>query len=248
MVAHRGASAVEAENTLPAFEAAVRAGTDAVELDVRLSADGVVVVMHDALVDRTTDGSGLVRDLTLAQLRALRITTADGSAAKVPTLEETLRALSGRVAVDLELKQLPGEPDFEPDGSPLVDATLAVLAEVGFEGAVLLSSFDPAAIAHVRSLAPQLPTGLLVGPEVDVHVAMTFARDQGHPWILPFVAAVEAAGAGYLEEAHASGMRVGTWIVDDPARALGLLRAGVDAVATNDPAALIVARDRVGER
>lgn len=247
-MAHRGAPAVEAENTLPAFEAAVRAGADAVELDVRLSADGVVVVMHDPLVDRTTDGSGLVRDLTLAQLGALRIITTDGSATKVPTLEETLRALSGRVAVDLELKQLPGEPDFEPDGEPLVDATLAVLAEVGFEGAVLLSSFDPVAIASVRSLAPQLPTGLLVAPQIDVRVATTFARGQGHPWVLPSVAAVEAAGAGYVEEAHAGGMRVGTWIVDEPARALALLRAGVDAVATNDPAALVIARREAGER
>src|SRR5438132_12637759 len=90
VIAHRGASAIEAENTLPAFEAAIAAGADAVELDVRTTADGVVVVMHDADVSRMTDGIGLVHDLRLEELKRLRVRTAAGGETAVPTLEEVL--------------------------------------------------------------------------------------------------------------------------------------------------------------
>ena len=78
MVAHRGASAREAENTIPAFESAVAAGADVVEFDVRMTADDVAVIMHDPDVSRTTNGTGLVRDLSLADIKTLRIGTVDG--------------------------------------------------------------------------------------------------------------------------------------------------------------------------
>src|SRR4249919_2732515 len=100
VVAHRGASAIEAENTLPAFERAIAAGADAVEFDVRVTADGVAVVMHDGEVSRTTDGEGRVRDLTIDEVKELRVRTADGGDTEVPTLDETLRLCSGRVGVD----------------------------------------------------------------------------------------------------------------------------------------------------
>jgi len=96
VVAHRGDSAHLPENTIEAFEAAIAAGAEVVEFDVRLTGDGVAVVMHDADVARTTDGSGIVRSLTLADVRALRIALPGGGAAGVPTLEEALRALAGR--------------------------------------------------------------------------------------------------------------------------------------------------------
>src|ERR1044071_10471953 len=96
VVAHRGASAEQPENTLRAFEAAVDLGADAVEFDVRMSADGHAVVVHDPAVDRTTDGHGLVRDLTLAELKALRVRSSRGGEAdqqEIPTLDETLALL-----------------------------------------------------------------------------------------------------------------------------------------------------------
>src|SRR5439155_13477763 len=96
VVAHRGLATSEAENTLEAFAAALDVGADAVEFDVRLTGDGVPIVMHDAAVDRTTDGHGVARSMSLEEIKGLRIATANGSGAEVPTLGETLAALSGR--------------------------------------------------------------------------------------------------------------------------------------------------------
>ncbi|MEO8476064.1 MAG: glycerophosphodiester phosphodiesterase, partial [Actinomycetota bacterium] len=160
----------------------------------------------------------------------------------VPTLLATLLALSGLIGIDIELKQLPGEPDFEPEGHGLVEATLQALDRSAFVGPVLMSSFNPLAIRAVRERAPDLPTGLLSAPSVDADVALDFARREGHGWVLPPVARVSAAGGGFASRVHHAGLRVAAWNTDDPAQALELMRAGVDAVATNDPAAIVAAR------
>jgi glycerophosphoryl diester phosphodiesterase len=243
VVAHRGASAFEAENTLPAFERAIEAGADVVEFDVRMTADGVAAVMHDPGVDRTTNGHGLVAALGIAELRRLRVRTRDGGTTSVPTLEEALAALSGRVGVDVEIKNLPGEPDFDAEHEAAVEATVRALDAVAFSGPVLLSSFNPLSLARARALVGEdLATGLLTTPDVDARVAFGFAHGEGHAWVLPFVDGVTHAGAPFVTDVHAAGMRVGTWITDDPATAVGLFRVGVDAVATNDPAAIALAR------
>ena len=244
VVAHRGDSAHVAENTVEAFGLAIELGAEAVEFDVRMTSDGVAVVMHDADVARTTDGSGLVRSMTLEQVRRLRIELVGGGAAGVPTLEEALDVLSGRAAADIEIKNVPGEPDFETDREEAVDATIAALASTAFDGPVIVSSFNPLSIARSRELAPHLATGLLTDPSVEADAGLTFARAQGHAWVLPAVAAVLGAPDGFAERVHAAGMRVGTWISDEPGEAVGLMQAGVDAVATNDPRRILAARRR----
>jgi glycerophosphoryl diester phosphodiesterase len=246
VVAHRGASAVEAENTLPAFERAIAAGADAVEFDVRMSADAVAVVLHDADVSRTTGVDGLARDLTLEGLKRLRVRTADGGETEVPTLEETLRLCSGRIGLDIEIKNIPGEPDFDGEREDAAEATLRALEATAFSGFVLLSSFNPMSIARVRTLAPDVPTALLTPPGVEARVAAAFAHAEGHPWVLPFIDEVRAAGPGFAAEVHAAGTRLGTWLTDDPGVAVELMRDGVDAVATNDPATIVKARADAG--
>lgn len=243
VVAHRGASASEAENTLAAFERAIASGADAIELDVRLTRDGVPVVLHDADVARTTDGRGPIRALRLDEARRLRIRTADGATTSIPTLQEALALLSGQVGLDVEIKNIPGEPDFDADDEPAVDATIRALDDGGFAGPVLVSSFNPRSLARAREIGGgQIETGLLTTPDVDVTTAFGFARGEGHPWVLPFVEAVLRDAEAVVEAVHASGMRIGTWITDDPATAVRLLRSGVDAVATNDPEAIVRAR------
>ena len=235
VVAHRGASIEQPENTIAAFEAAIDAGADAVEFDVRMTVDGHAVVMHDADVSRTTDRNGLVSEMTLEEIRTLGI----------PTVEDALRCLSGRAAADIEIKNLSGEPGFTPDREAAVEATLGALDAVGFSGQVIVSSFNPASIAHSRALRPDVPTGLLTEYEVGAEEALTRAREHGHPWVLPFVLKVLEAGDGFADRVHAAGALLGVWIADDPETARRLFDLGVDAVATNDPRAISAVRDEV---
>jgi glycerophosphoryl diester phosphodiesterase len=243
VVAHRGASVEQPENTLEAFEAAIDAGADAVEFDVRMTADGVAVVMHDPDVSRTTDGTGLVPELTLADVRRLRIPLPDGGVTGVPTLEEALACLSGRAAADIEIKNLPDEPGFTSDREEAVEATLEALDEVGFPGSVIVSSFNPRSIAHSRALRSDVPTGLLTEYDVDADEALARATAQGHPWVLPFVSKVLDAGEGLADRVHAQGALLGVWIADDPDTARQLFELGADAVATNDPRSIITVRE-----
>jgi glycerophosphoryl diester phosphodiesterase len=234
VVAHRGASIEQPENTIEAFEAAIDAGADAVEFDVRMTADGHAVVMHDPDVSRTTNGAGLVCEMTLEEIRNLG----------VPTLEEALRCLSGRAAADIEIKNLPGEPGFTAEGEEAIEATLDALDAVSFPGQVIVSSFNPASIAHSRALRPDVPTGLLTEYEVDAEEALTRATEHGHPWVLPFVLKVLEAGDGFADRVHAAGTLLGVWIADDPETARRLFELGADAVATNDPRSIVAVRDQ----
>ncbi|HLB38901.1 MAG TPA: glycerophosphodiester phosphodiesterase [Actinomycetota bacterium] len=241
IVAHRGASAEEAENTLAAFEQAVEVGAGAVEFDVRMTADGHAVVMHDPDVDRTTEGAGLVRSMTLAEIERLRIRTSDGGAAGVPTLDAALALLSGRAAVDIEIKNIPGEPDYDAGREMAVEAVHAALTRCSFVGDVIVTSFNPLSIAASRALDPTVATGLLTEHRVDARAALAFAADQGHRWVLPFAGKVFEAGPTLADEVHGAGLLLGTWITDDLEEAVTLLQAGVDAVATNDPRRIVPA-------
>jgi glycerophosphoryl diester phosphodiesterase len=243
VVAHRGASATEAENTLPAFAAAVAAGADVVEFDVRITADGEAVVMHDVDVSRTTDGQGRVRDLTLDEIKRLRIQTRDGGSTGVPTLEEALRYCSSRVGVDIEIKNIPGEPGYDAGREVVAEQVVKLLDKFAFDGPVLITSFNPATLGRIRDLAPAAVTGFLSTEALDPRSALALAVDQGHAFVLPQAEAVEAAGAPFVRECRAAGVRVGTWTVDHLDRMARLFGMGVDAVATNDPAAAVPIRE-----
>lgn len=239
VVAHRGASVEAPENTLAAFDLAVALGAGAVEFDVRVTADDNAVVVHDATLERTTDGTGLVRDLTLVEIRRLRAGR-DG-ADRVPTLDEVLRLLSGRAAADVEIKNVPGEPDFDPDRERAVELVHEALDAVAFVGDVIVSSFNPLSLAASRRLRPEVATGLLTAQDVDSAAAISFAASQGHRWALPYIGRLRDAPEHAAAAAHDRGLLLGTWLTDDPAEARALFDAGVDAVATNDPRRVVAA-------
>ena len=241
IVAHRGAPTERPENTLAAFEAALDGGAGAVEFDVRVTADRHAVVIHDAGLDRTTAGSGLVRAHTLAEVLALRIAGPDGRSFTVPTLHETLAMLSGRAAVDIEIKNVPRDPDFDPDDEVAVALVHRALDDVGFSGDVIVSSFNPRSLDASRELRPEVATGLLTDPTVDASAALHFAGERGYGWVLPFADRVAEQGDGFVERVHGAGVLLGTWIVDDAGRARDLLATGVDAIATNEPRAIVAA-------
>ena len=232
VVAHRGASSTRPENTVASFEEAIRLGAQIVEFDVRLSRDGVPVVIHDPAVDRTTDGTGLVHELTAAEIASLRV---EGGEA-IPMLAEVLRTLSGRAAAAIEIKNIPGEPAFDPAHEAIVEAVHAELGGAGFRGPVLVISFNPASIAASKAIGPSVPTGLLTTDLVDPREALAYAVAQGHDMVLPGTRASIPAGEAFVEEVHAAGVRAGTWTADDPQTVRMLFDRGFDAVASNDPA------------
>jgi glycerophosphoryl diester phosphodiesterase len=181
LVAHRGDPLRHPENSIEGFISALRAGADAVEFDVRLTRDAKPVVMHDADVARTTDGSGLVHELTLAEVRALRL---DGTS-RVPTLAEALEAVGSLGGgVDIEIKNLPGEPGFEPEAERTLEATLSALRDARLSGSLVISSFNPVTIRRCVELAPEVPTGLLIIDAVDPSDALGAAIAGAYTFIL----------------------------------------------------------------
>ena len=238
VVAHRGASATHPENTLGSFEAAVEAGADVVEMDVRLTADGVPVISHDPGLAATTGHGRLVREVTLSELKRLD--------ASVPTLREAMEVLSGRAGIDIE--NIPGQPDFDSPREAVAEDVVRQLDGSGFVGSVLVSSFNWLSIERVRELAPTIRTGFLTTDDVDPRAALAYAHEHGHAFVLPQAGALLEAGEGFVTEAHAERVRVGTWTVDDPAT-IGLLFSwGVDAVASNDPSTAVPVRDAARAR
>jgi glycerophosphoryl diester phosphodiesterase len=224
VLGHRGASAVAPENTVAAFTRARELGADGVELDVRRTADGVLVVHHDAEVRDV----GLIAGLSFADLRAAR--------PQLATLAEALEACRGLV-VNAEVKCLPWEPDADADGSVMGATIDAVRAH---DGMIIVSSFDLAAVDRARAAAPDLPTAWLTHGQ-EVVAAAERAAAHRHPWLNADGIAALDAGADGIASAHHAGVLVGTWTVDDPDAARRLAGAGVDVIITNVPDVVLAA-------
>lgn len=214
VIAHRGASATFAENTIEAFRGAAEQGADWVELDVRRTADHSLVVHHDALLP---DGRAVV-ELAAADLPP-----------SVPTLARALDACAG-MGVNIEIKN--NEPDPDADVEEFVaEATVALLAQRGGGDEVLISSFNPATLVRVREQAPHLATALLVvEPAPDVVDVLLGA---GHQALHPFDWFVDE---DLVTRCHAAGVKVNVWTVDDTNRMTELLALGIDGLCTNVPA------------
>jgi glycerophosphoryl diester phosphodiesterase len=213
LLAHRGANRLAPENTVPAMRRAIELGADGVELDVHRSADGVLVVRHDA-----ETAIGRVGELTL---RELQITLGE-----IPTLAEILDVCRGRL-VNVEIKDLAA-------GTP--EAVVALLAERAAEARddVLVSSFDLATVDRVRALDAALPTGYL-SFGLDPLVALAAASDHGHAAVHPDVGTLATVDVDELvAHAHDLGVQVNVWTVNDETQMQALRDAGVDAVITDD--------------
>lgn len=235
-IAHRGASAAAPPNTLAAFKKAIELGADGIEFDVHFSADGVPVVIHDFTVDATTDGSGRVADLTLAQLKQLDAGTRFDPAftgERIPTLDEVLEAVSGRrgwggeLLLNVELKTT------SPGDNGLERAVITLVEQHSLSRRVLFSSFNPFSLRRAKRIAPHIPAGLLY----DQGLSLPLRR----AW-LAFLAPHEArhphykmVDARYMAWARRRGYRVNTWTVDDPAEMRRLVGLGVNGIITNVP-------------
>jgi glycerophosphoryl diester phosphodiesterase len=236
VIAHRGYSAVAPENTLAAFEAALRAGADLLELDVHLSADGVPVVVHDHTLDATTGISRAVGEVSTTDLTHVDAGVWFSEAyagQRVPTLAEVLRLTAEHPGAGLLI-------EFKGRWAPASVAVAAlIVADSGIADRCVLQSFDRSTVAALRDWAPDVRRALLVlRPEEDPAAqARTLAAELGvmacNPSVAAVVASPEVVGAF-----HDAGMQVFTWTVDEPVLWAEVLRWGVDGIITNDPARL----------
>lgn len=233
-IAHRGGGRLRPEETLPAFEHALAVGADVLEFDVHATADGVLVAMHDDTVDRTTDGTGAIKNLSFAELRAFdagyAFTRDDGATfpyrgmgITVPTVEEILTQFPDSYYL-IELKQL------EP---PIVEPLLAALEQHGVMERVVLASFDVETIAAVRAAAPEVLTALSL---VEWAEFSTSLGDPGYTSPARFVQPqAKLTSVQVVEFAHELGLKVHPWTVNDAAEMMLLLSRGVDGIMTDDP-------------
>lgn len=231
-IAHRGASghALAPENTLAAFERAVQLGVDAVEVDVRATADGIPVVLHDATLDRTTDREGPVSELTLAQVRQADAGSwfADGFAGqRVPTLVEVLDLMRHRALVVVELKA-----EF------ITERVLKVIDDVAAMDGVVIQSFSAESVRRAKALAPTVPAALLVG-DLPTSPSRIRARRLAREVLGVGANALNIWHAAltppFFEEMRKRGITVWTWTVDEEVVMRDVVQMGVQGIITNFP-------------
>ena len=232
VIAHRGYSTVFPENTLIAFEKAIEAGCDIIELDVQMTADERVVVFHDFTLERTTNGSGEVRNTTLERLKKLDAGLWRGeefSGVRVPTLEEAIACVGQRVGLFIEIKAKRGE-EFKERNERLCDKLSESLLKDDNRSNYILVSFDINCLERMRALVPEMERGLIAFGVNDV--AKLAGRVEGLALFWKNVS------RPLVKRAHEEGLWICPWTVDEPDRMREFVGMGVDAIASNDAVTL----------
>ncbi|MDH5816347.1 MAG: glycerophosphodiester phosphodiesterase family protein [Candidatus Nezhaarchaeota archaeon] len=215
VIAHRGASAYEPENTLRAIRRALDLGADMVEVDVRATRDGHIVVIHDATVDRTTSGRGYVKDMTLEELKRLDA----GLGERIPTLQEVISLVKGRAGLVIEIK-VPG----------IEEKVLKIVNDHKLHDDVIITSFHHPTLLRVKGLMARVRTGIIIAsrPVRPVQLALDAKSDAIFPKYIYLDLEV-------VEEAHKQSLSVYPWTVDNLEDARLLIEMGVDGIVTNKP-------------
>ncbi|WP_181768791.1 glycerophosphodiester phosphodiesterase [Streptomyces albidus (ex Kaewkla and Franco 2022)] len=212
-VGHRGVMGVEPENTLRSFVRAEREGFDVIELDLHLSKDGALVVMHDADVSRTTDSSGAIADFTLAELRELDA----GQGERIPVFEEVVEAV--RSPLQAEIKD-----------RAAARVLVGVINELGLHDRVTVISFHDEALREVRTHLPEMPLVLVTGRSTPT--APERARELGAVMVSCELRWLEAET---VERCHADGIKVISWTVNTDEELSLARELGLDGVVTDMP-------------
>jgi glycerophosphoryl diester phosphodiesterase len=221
VLAHRGARRDAPENTVAAFTLALEQGADGVELDVHRTADGGLVVHHDA----DAKGLGVLATRTLAEIREGR--------PDIPSLDEVLDACTGAL-VNIEIKNLPGDGDFDPE-EVAAELVVECLRRRGSDD-VIVSSFNLATIDRVRAIDPSVPTAFLIMRGIEPLIALDLCHARGHGALHPFTKLLKGKAANVvIGRANELGVRVHVWTVNDTREMARLAAAGVHAVITDVP-------------
>ncbi|MBI1926679.1 glycerophosphodiester phosphodiesterase [Candidatus Poribacteria bacterium] len=216
---HRGAAKLEPENTLRSIQKAIDLGVDQIEIDVHLTRDGHLVVIHDATVDRTTDGHGAVADLTLLEAKQLDA----GKGERIPTLLEVMEVVRGKVILQIELK-----------GPDTAEPVVRAVEQNGMVGEVVLTSFVHERLREVHRLNPNIALGALWShpPDDACEQALHIGAEALH-------IQHQNIDAGLVQKAHASGLKLRAWNPDTIEEMQRVIALGVDAVGSNRPDLLI---------
>ena len=228
--AHRGASAHAPENTLAAFELALAQSADAIELDVKLSSDGQVIVIHDPTVDRTTGGHGRVKDLSMAQLRSLdagKFFSEEYSGEKIPTLEEVFETVGKRTFINVELT------NYDTPRDQLVETVCMLVKKFELQKRVMFSSFFASNLSKAHAYLPGVPRGLLALHGLLGAWARSFGFAFGsyqalHPYLKDMT-------PQQVQRVHRLERRIHVWTVNAAEDMRRLFDWGVDAIFTDDP-------------
>jgi len=232
IIAHRGASAKAPENTLAAFELAFEMGADGIELDVMLSKDEQLVVIHDDTVDRTTNGSGRVSDFPLKILQGLDAGSVFSTAfhgERLPSLAEVFERFDGKMLINVELK------NYATPFDGLTDKVVNLIQKYKLLNSVLLSSFNPLNLWRARRRLPEVRLGLLtLGGKAGALSRGALGRIFPYDALHPYYSDVNET---LVNKIHSLGRQVNVWTVNEPEELLRLCQLGVDGIITNDPQA-----------
>lgn len=227
---HRGASKYAPENTLIAFQTAFDQGAPAIELDVMLSVDEKLVVIHDTTVDRTTNSSGKVNELTLDALKKIdagsKFTT-KYNGERIPTLEEVFDLTKGRFLVNIELK------NYHSPADCLVEKVIDLVVNRKMNDSVIFSSFLPGNIIKVRKRLPNVPSALLTfGGLIGKFEISPLLRFLSPHFIHPDYQLIDEK---FIQREHTHHRRVNVWTIDKEADLRRFIKADVDGIITDDP-------------
>ena len=219
VIGHRGAAGLEPENTLRSVRRAIELGVDRVEIDVRVSRDERLVIMHDETVDRTTNGHGYVSELTFDELRSLDA----GMGEKIPTLEEILKFTMGKAKLEIELKV--------PEAT---EPTIQLIEELNAEKDVIVISFIHELLERVHDLNPNIKTGALFFevPKDILQRALKAHASSIHVYY-------RNVNSELVKEAHRSGLEVAVWNPNRIEEMREMIDLGVDAIGSDRPDRLI---------
>ena len=230
---HRGAPEAAPENTISAFQAAVSQGAHGVELDVMFSSDGEIVVIHDYTLDKTTDGSGPVKDYSLAELKRLDAGSRfseEFSGEPIPTLQEVIDALDSSVFLNIEIKS------ETPATDGLEKAVAHTVAQNNLYDRVIVSSFNPISLIRVKMADKRIDVGLIYAPDL--------ANYLSEGWFVPILRPealhprFDMVDEDYMEWARKKGFQVSVWTVNETEDMKRMLDLGVDSIITDRPDSL----------
>ena len=231
IIAHRGASALAPENTMAAFRLAKELGADGIELDVMLSADEQLVVIHDQRVNRTTNGKGKVNEMSWDALKTLDAGSYFDerfAGEPLPLLNQVFEELGGQLLINVELK------NYATPRDQLTEKVVDLILQMGLKNSAMLSSFNARNLLKAESLDPSIPRGLLTLPGLPGipyrgWLGKRYHYDALHPYH-------KDVNARMVSRLHAAGKKINVWTVNNPEDLLRMRDLGVDMIICNDPA------------